>query len=997
MLAFRLLLSGILTISFALSPFRSAHAGLISAQGLGILSSEKLAAKGIQSLRTGKSESGELIYEFLGESGKVISTFVVGKSSPQVLKEFKPSLVRQYLHTLKSQAGPITIHKLKQFPLEAFAFFTAIGALTSSQLIFKFHENPVAMDQFLTSQKDPVGQLGFAAFMIANGLAAEPLMALIQSPKARVFIPYLGMSVGMMASNLVHEIGHFPHLKECSLELMGMGAANANGSACDKAYEEWTKLSLAEKGHEWAPGLFGMIASTALAGGLELGLKTGLSAAIAAGNQTGVSAARWATTRIVAVELAMTITPSGWGFRIGRFVYKVAQLAGFIYLDTLLRAPLTFTWKNAVQLGPELRDANRRLGILMANKRANGWGPEKAINQRGYPACQEKQTENCYKDLAEDLVEFQTLMAKWRSANMESVLTAHANWNEYLHSLSSQYMAARQFYFDFVSDVWKKKFQNPSGYVHLMDRTQPLFGVFPKGLQEDDLEKFLLQPNKILNMQIETLKDVQQAVTSQASEIEQAIQKLNLDEQKSARLIVEKISSQDLNLVAEALQEMRSRLGKDPSNMNIHSSRTFHLIFAPIFKALGNPFPMMKPGHAYLKLVEADPNQKVYQNVKFPKSFGTIQTPSATEYMASQMLFGPSPERGESSVAFNIWGFPSEFKPPKIRVQGRLQISQKTFSLNIPESISKSLFGFGANLTPHSGSSSQFESLFDVLRMGNLPPEILGDSSGHKIENWWSNHVEKDLVSAWLGFELKYENIIQDFHKRLFLESLESIESADSKNSVLSKVMSLNGALTNRGPISNGLLKGLEEERSIYLYILDSFIKAKQQQKYDVPVKDFEYSILQPARVLFSLQLGHPWTQNIANEWKKFSSLLSQIKSTPAKASTQAGEYLVSRVKNSDLENQIASIDQVMGSYPIDLNTLTPYQQNILKAAINGLKTTQQEILNYGLIINNASYVDRMVGDAESMNKPERRRCLNVPAAKGTQQWLAAQYQGCDR
>lgn len=991
MLAFRLLFICVLSISFALSPFRSAHAGLISAQGLGVLSSEKLAAKGIQSLRTGKSESGELIYEFIGESGKVVTSFVVGKSSPQILKEFKPSLLRQYLHTLKSQAGSITVHKLKQFPLEAFAFFTAIGALTSSQLIFKFHENPVAMDQFLTSQKDPVGQLGFAAFMIANGLAAEPLMALVQSPKARVFIPYLGMSVGMMASNLVHEIGHFPHLKECSLELMGMGSASNSGSACDKAYEEWTKLSLSEKGHEWAPGLFGMIASTALAGGLELGLKTGLSAAIAAGNDAGVSAARWATTRIVAIELAMTISPSGWGFRIGRFVYKVAQLAGFIYLDTLLRAPLTFTWKNAVQLGPELRDANRRLGILLANKRNNGWSPEKSLNQRGYPVCQEKQTENCYKDLADDLVDFQTLMAKWRSANMEGVLTAHANWNEYLHTLSSQYMAARQFYFDFVSDAWKKKFQNPSGYVHLMDRTQPLFGVFPKGLQEDDLEKFLLQPNKILSMQVETLNEIQAALKSQAAEIEQAIQNLNLDEQKSARLIVEKILSPDLTVVSEALQEMRSRLGKDPSNMNIHSTRNFHLIFAPIFKALGNPSPLMKPGHAYLKLVEADPNQKIYQNVKFPKSFGLIQTPSATEYMASQMLFGPSPERGESSVAFNVWGFPSEFKPPQIRPQGRLQISQKTSPLNVPDSISKSLFGFGATLTPHSGSSVQLDSLFDVLRMVDLPPEILGDSSGHKIEAWWSNHVEKDLVSAWLGFELKYEHIVQDFHKRLFLESL------DSESSALSKIMSLNGRLTNRGPIANGLLKGLEEERSIYLYILDSFIKAKQQQRYDVPVKEFEYSILQPARVLFSMQLGHPWTQNIANEWKKFSSLLSQIKSAPLKASTHAGEYLVSRVKNSDLENQIASIEQVMGSYPIDLKTLTPYQQNILKAAINGLKTTQQEILNYGLIINNASYVDRMVGDAESMNKPARRRCLNVPAAKGTQQWLAAQYQGCDQ
>jgi hypothetical protein len=185
MFKFKNLMSILFSFILFISPLAPVHAGLWNVSGLGIFSTKKLAEKGITGIRNVRTASGEMAYEFVSETGEVISTYILGISSPKVLNEFKPSLLRQYLHTLRNNAGSITLHKLKQFPLEAFAFFTAIGAITSSQLIFKFHENPVAMDQFLTSQKDPIGQLGFAAFMITNGLVAEPLMSLVQSRTAQ--------------------------------------------------------------------------------------------------------------------------------------------------------------------------------------------------------------------------------------------------------------------------------------------------------------------------------------------------------------------------------------------------------------------------------------------------------------------------------------------------------------------------------------------------------------------------------------------------------------------------------------------------------------------------------------------------------------------------------------------------------------------------------------------------------------------------------------------
>ena len=85
--------------------------------------------------------------------------------------------------------------------------------------------------------------------MMANGAATQPLAAIFKSPRLHAGLPYLGMSVGMVASSIVSEVGHIPGLKECALSL------KFNKDACDKAYEGWLKFSFAEKGMKMMPSL----------------------------------------------------------------------------------------------------------------------------------------------------------------------------------------------------------------------------------------------------------------------------------------------------------------------------------------------------------------------------------------------------------------------------------------------------------------------------------------------------------------------------------------------------------------------------------------------------------------------------------------------------------------------------------------------------------------------------------------------------------------------
>lgn len=957
----------LLAVTMVLPPVTASAAPPLVVPGLGSFSISRLTQAGVSSMKQVRNASGEAVYQFLDDSGNILRSFVVGKTKPSELAEFKPSRLREYFSHLRQNSGSIAVHKIKTFPFEAFTFFVAIGAITTADLVFNYNSNPVAMDQFLAQQKDPVGQMGFAAFMVANGLTSEPLMAVAQSRGARYFIPYLGMSVGMIASNIVHEIGHFPGLKECAVG-MGRRAVQKAGQAvaggeladmkdCDKAFEAWSKMSLSEKGHEWAPGLFSMVASTAMAGGIEAALNG--SVAMAARMSSAVA------LRMVAIEMLITVAPGGIVVRGARWTYKIAQLAGFIYLDTVLRAPMVFTWKNAVQLGPQLRDSDQRIGILARRKLSNGWNPETALNAAGRPVCADEKSTNCYNDLDRELLEMQKIMTKWREANMESVLMAHANWSQYLHQLTSQYRVSKQFYFDFVSDLWKKRYELPENYVALMDRPMPLYGVTPKGLDQDEREKFLLQPNKVLNMQMETIADVVQTLQESPADLSA----LRPEEQKVYNDIVTGLSSAEPNKIGAALQTLRYYLWKDPIQHLAPTTLKLKALLEPIFDKLGDPQPLMAPGQGYLKLVAKDPNNPIYANNPFSGGNSLFLTPTVPEYLAIQMIKGPDVEKGESTVSNNMAGFPASFAAPRIRIDGSLRSQRMPEIPELGFDLNQSLFRMRF-WVQRDGQNIGGGTLFDFLRNeGGVRAEIVGDQTGHKIAQWWEQYPERQLTNAFLNYETKYEDIIQDLHQKLF--------RTDS-------------SFINRGPVANGVLKSMAQERAIYLYIVDSFLNSQAGRPSPAPMDDTGYSVLTTSGQIVNSK--NEWTQAMLAKWTELEALLRKLEAKPVRSGNATKNYIVSRVSNEDLQKVAAAMEEQLKQIPLDMEKLTEFQKKVLAAALQGLNASGQELLNFGQIINNVSYVENFVGGS---GEPMRRRCLSTPAARGTQQWLAGQYQGC--
>src|SRR5690606_31030909 len=134
--------------------------------------------------------------------------------------QFRPSKFRQWAKALQTTAGSTLKSRTRNFPFEAASFFTAVGALQMYDLLFHADKNPMVISQFLEAQKDPLTYVSFASFVAANGLTTDPLMEVIESRRLRYFLPYFGMSMGLMASNITHDLARSPTLHACSKAML---------------------------------------------------------------------------------------------------------------------------------------------------------------------------------------------------------------------------------------------------------------------------------------------------------------------------------------------------------------------------------------------------------------------------------------------------------------------------------------------------------------------------------------------------------------------------------------------------------------------------------------------------------------------------------------------------------------------------------------------------------------------------------------------------------
>jgi hypothetical protein len=404
---------------------------------------------------------------------------------------------------------------LKRFPTETLMFFVAIGVVNTANLLANYANNPLLMEQHLQSLKDPIGNLSFLAFMMANGYAHHFLdrpalttrymkkdveqifkatiarglskgvseKEMIADAKKFVdgkfisgaklaythLIPYLSMTVGSMASHLVGDYLHT--LQACVASFTPQANQkearakdplnNLSQDPCDVAWREWT---VEKKFNTFAPALASMMLSQAMATGVSIvskeGLKIGVFEKVAASSTEKVF-----TFKLLGCEIIKEMVPGKLAFKAVRLVGHVTNLTMFTALDQLIHH-----WVQDIVL-------NINYGRYNFVARADAF-PRKA--EILYDLLQKESKEKyqnlnpvCEKDLQDyqcqtgDILgflhNFSETMTKWKEFNKTKPMMAHQNWLQMVNNFQTTEVATKSFYGEFIDDIQQAEYyrKNP--------------------------------------------------------------------------------------------------------------------------------------------------------------------------------------------------------------------------------------------------------------------------------------------------------------------------------------------------------------------------------------------------------------------------------------------------------------------------------------------------------------------------------------------------------
>lgn len=486
----------------------------------------------------GQDKDGKTVAE-------VGSASVEGK--PTTDPQFNPSNIRQlymidkenfirnsqmqkeYMRTQNATAEwqkTIWGSQLKRFPMESFLFFVAIGAVNMATLMASYANNPLIMEQHLQSLTDPIGNLSFLAFMVANGYTTHFLdnprltvrfpkeiekvlnVSLMYGPmlspgatKEQIiagakpyfdskavsaakkayghFLPYLSMTAGSMASHLVGDILH--SLQACVKSITPPAGEQANKVSgkvkdplnalsqdpCDVAWREWT---IEKKYNTYAPALATMIVSQALSTAVSWGLEKAKTGAFDNGAAEGLSlleakGKKSLTFKFLGAAL-FDMNPYGMGGKAYRLIAHVSNLAMFTWLDQLVHHWVDDKISNINYGNYNIAyksDAIPRKAEILYDL----INKEKVDKyQKMSPACQKDiQSYECQsQDILGFLHNFSETMTKWRDFNKSKPLMAHQNWLQLVNNFQATEAATKSFYSEFLNDLQQTEFyrKNPT-------------------------------------------------------------------------------------------------------------------------------------------------------------------------------------------------------------------------------------------------------------------------------------------------------------------------------------------------------------------------------------------------------------------------------------------------------------------------------------------------------------------------------------------------------
>ncbi len=690
-------------------------------------------------------------------------------------------------------------------PIEAFAFFLALGAIHVSQTYLDYAENPVSLEQHLNSNdvRTAEGQIGLASlgvFMAANR-STESLLYNMIGPQSRMkgFVPYLGMSVGFLASSLMNEVANFDQLKKCVAALKVRINQEEKYATCERAYDSWNEAGL-EKMQQYAPTIMAMVTST---------LTAGIAESLV---QKVITATSW---RLV-LEIGVTISPIGWTGQAIKWTYRIGSMVLFTKLQQMQEPGLTQWWKNWMD-GNEMERSVHAMMFQIDRKKRNGWQPL-AESEKGSKY-----------DLDLEIHKFSQHAKEWRKGNMLDILNSHGAWLQFLTNFSNTYKAAMAFDSFFIGEYDKKFNQKvPS----LLDEPYYLAGVAPAQPADEQAELDLLNNKKDYeDRQLEHLiavrayyekwlgglKPEEIAVSPQYfADIREVLSYLPTQAQFSGT------GGERVNLarIAKGLDLLNTKLKvsvrypgvfqipyKVPPGMKPENQALLQLR-----QQIGEPWPLYQPGTGFLSAYDQNPERaSVLSLLRVDRFWQKIRLPKPSHYLLAQILKGPRADLGQSVIKAKD-GFPLQFVPPRLVESFGYQIIVDPAQ----ESIRPQPTIFNTPVMVQSAKPLQFKNAFDILRGPNILKSVSTGEEG--FMGWWNKYVENQYINAWNKYESEYQSMIVKLLERYYFSPKE-------ENTFIKWWHQLRQAGLNSGPMANGLRMSFLQERRLYLMILGEVLR----------------------------------------------------------------------------------------------------------------------------------------------------------------------------
>lgn len=985
---------------------------------------------------TTKTATGTtMITRLLNAEGKTVQTLVSEGTSASVLRNYLPSKLSKQMKAAaaplgnKTQAfsiGRIMKEKLFTFPKESLGFLISLGGVMTYQLMFNEAHNPMAYQQLVQAQTDPVGQLAFYAFMVANGVVTEPLMTAMQNgklnPRFGKYIPFFGMGVGSVASNIVHELGHAPNLMQCAKTMLTM---NGLDPACDKVAETWNERGGAMGiANEWTPGLLSLLGSVVISGWIQSGAMAAAGAVKNYSIKRGIVQVGFTLTRSLSlkrvvtfagIEIGTILAPGG---AVGKITRVALQFAGFMTnltlftaVEEIIRRPIAFAYKNAWDQGPALRDFERKMIADIIRLKKSGWNPDPTKNPL---------TENS-KEFEASLEEFQELMPLWRQTNTANILEAHANWEQKITNLSLTYKGAYNFYRDFLNHYREKNLGEfkemyaKGEATSLLDRIAPLNGVTAAEVTEP--LAYLTDPQMVQDVQMAKVKQVANHFRlGKAWEKRMPVEVGNTPLPKEQRKILNDIGdglmSDDPMVVGRAiddlicLQFVRSDM-KCRYDLAPHGS-DFEMFAKTIYGSLGEPRPLWRRGPVYLEAFNKIAEHKIIdETAVFRSTFQAAWAPFSTntlrDSLMASMVFGPDIEKGEP-VIHDVKGFQALFIPPRINNSPFPMARIKPIEpMMVPRIWDVPVIYEKDQKSIHyadNDPSKVYENAYEYLMKEGIRPSVM-TADPQVFEGWWKGYAETALQKAWTDYEEKYQEIIKD---------------------LVSVLWRTQDSFVNRGTISNGVMESIKQEYNLYLLILGELLKDKLVATHqavpeqllsgptpldisNLPLRKNEtdlYAFLRrTGNIDFSeimrIQGVHldemirhegkqhfMWQDMVLKDFSVMESMLKQIK--PVKIVRKGKQITVTTTNLPNSLFQMAGIASVetLKMVKNELFTNGPnnklgvefnkFEQKIIEICFKGLMSVGSEVHNLGVVSNAVSYVARSEGGLVTP------RCVDKPA-----------------